>query len=276
MPPFVRPAAAIDKQGIPAMAHYLSVEEGRVATGLRLVVTAHVPGLWSEACKSLFDAKKVPYQLVEQVIGGENLALKAWTAQASGPVAVWQDERPRSTWIEQLYLAERLAPTPSLIPADMDDRIAMFGLCNELCGENGFGWNLRLRMMHWGLNAPDPGETARALMPVLATRYHYDPAAVEPARAQQKDIVARLRDRLAEQRARGHDYLVGQSLSALDIYWSAMAGAIEPLPESLCPNMPADMRAGYTDPDLREIAGDGLFAHRDRIYRDWLTLPMDF
>ena len=258
------------------MAHYLSVEQGRAASGLRLVVTAHVPGLWSEACKSLFDAKQVPYQLVEQVVGGENLALKEWTAQTSGPVAVWNDERPRSTWVEQLYLAERIAPSPRLIPEDMDDRAAMFGLCNELCGENGFGWNLRLRMTHWGLNAPDPGAMARAIMPVLAARYHYDPAAVEPARAQQKAIVGRLSERFARQQEQGHSFLIGESLSALDIYWAAMAGAIEPLPEAQCPNMPPDMRAGYTDPELREIAGDALITHRDVIYRDWLKLPMDF
>ena len=59
---------------------------------------------------SIFDAKGFPYVLVEQVVGGENLALKEWTAQTSGPVAVWHDERPRTTWIEQLYLAERIAP----------------------------------------------------------------------------------------------------------------------------------------------------------------------
>ena len=117
---------------------------------------------------------------------------------------------------------------------------------------------------------------ARAIMPVLAARYRYDRAAVEPAREQQKAIVVRLRDRLAHQQALGRNMLIGDSLSALDIYWAAMAGAIEPLPEDLCPNMPPDMRAGYSDLELREIGGDALFNHRDRIYREWLKLPMDF
>lgn len=259
-----------------ALADYLSVEEARAATGLRIVVTAYVPGLWSEACKSIFDAKKMPYQLVEQVVGGENLALKEWTAQTSGPVAVWNDERPRSTWIEQLYLAERLAPAPRLIPLDMSDRVVMFGLCNELCGERGFGWNLRLRVTHKTLNDPNASEMARALSPVLASRYNYDPSFVEPGRAQQKQIVATLRDRLRDQQAGGSDYLVGGELSALDIYWATMAGAIDPLPPELCPNMPSDMRSHYTDAELREVGGDALFAHRDRIYRDHLKLPMDF
>lgn len=258
------------------MARYLSVEEARPLSGLRLVVTAHVPGLWSEACKSIFDAKRVPYQLVEQVVGGENRALKEWTAQTSGPVAVWNDERPRSTWIEQLYLAERIAPQPCLIPAAMEDRSLMFGLCNELCGENGFGWNLRLRLTHLGLNNPNASDQAKSLMPVLAGKYSYHPDFVEPARAQQRQIVALLRDRLHDQQARGSEFLIGDTLSALDIYWATMAGAIDPLPPELCPNMPPDMRAGYTDPELFALGGEALFAHRDRIYRQYLKLPMDF
>jgi hypothetical protein len=259
-----------------SMAEYLKVEAARELTGLRIVATAYVPGLWSEACKSLFDAKGVPYRLVEQEVGGENLALKEWTAQTSGPVAIWNDERPRSTWAEQLYLAERIGPEPRLIPEDMDDRVAMFGLCNELCGEKGFGWNLRLRMTHLGLGNPKASEMAKRIVPVLASKYHYDPAFVAPARAQQRGIVGKLRDRFRAQQERGSEYLVGDRLSALDIYWATMAGAINPLPEALCPGMPPDMRAGYTDPELFEIGGEELFAHRDRIYRQYLKLPMVF
>jgi hypothetical protein len=56
--------------------------------------------------------------------------LYEWTAQRSAPVAIWNDERPRSTWIEQLYLAERLQPFPALIPASIADRALMFGYAN--------------------------------------------------------------------------------------------------------------------------------------------------
>jgi hypothetical protein len=113
------------------LAVYYSVEEARRLPGLRLVVTAHMPGLWSEGAKGLFDAKKFPYVLVEQEVGGENRALLEWTAQTSAPVAVWNNERPRSSWMEQLYLAERLSPQPALIPENLEDRVLMFGLCNE-------------------------------------------------------------------------------------------------------------------------------------------------
>jgi len=258
------------------VAIYLSVEEARSRRGLRLVVTAHLPGLWSEAAKSIFDSKNISYRLVEQVVGGENLALKEWTAQTSGPCAVYEDERPRATWIEQLYLAERLAPEPRLIPSDMEDRITMFGLCNELAGENGFGWNLRLRTTHKMLDNPALAPSRKKLARDLAGKYLYDPTLVEGARLQMIGIVERLRDRLAAQQRAGRRYLIGQTLSALDIYWAAFAGAIDPLPPHLCPNMPEDMRQNYTDPELKAIGGDALFAHRDEIYREHLKLPMDF
>jgi len=50
----------------------LSVEAARSLPGLRLAVTAHVPGIWSEAAKGLSDAKKIPYVLVDQVVDGEH------------------------------------------------------------------------------------------------------------------------------------------------------------------------------------------------------------
>ncbi len=171
---------------------------------------------------------------------------------------------------------ERIGSGPRLVPEAMNDRLLMIGLCNELCGENGFGWNLRLRLTHLGLRNPNASEQTRALMTVLAEKYGYDPAFVAPARAQQRQIVAILRDRLRDQQARGSHYMIGESLSALDVYWAAMAGAIDPLPPELCPDMPADMRAGYTDPELFELGGEALFAHRDRIYQKYLKLPMDF
>jgi glutathione S-transferase len=258
------------------MVTYLSVEAARPMSGLRLAVTAHVPGIWSEAAKGLFDAKKVPYVLVEQVVGGENKALKEWTAQASGPVAVWNDERPRSSWLELIYLAERLAPEPALIPASMEDRVLMFGLTNELAGDHGFGWNMRLIAMHKVMADPKRTEYQNQVVPVLAQRYGYDAAEVEAARRQMVGIVTRLKAQLAWQNEAGHDFLVGEGVSALDIYWATFAGSIDPLPETLCPNMPPVMRAGYTDPELKALAGPALFALRDRVYRDHIGLPMAF
>src|SRR5271170_6182416 len=185
------------------MAKYYSVEEARGMDGLRLVTTAYVPGLWSEAVKSIFDAKKIPYVLVEQVVGGENRALKEWTAQTSGPVAVWKDERPRSSWLELIYLAERLAPEPALIPVTLEDRVLMFGLTNELAGDHGFGWNMRLIALHRTMADPKATEYQKQVVPVLAKRYGYDAESVAAARQQMIATVSRLKEQLALQNAGG-------------------------------------------------------------------------
>lgn len=235
-----------------------------------------MPGLWSEAAKGLFDAKKLPYVLVEQEVGGENRALLEWTAQTSAPVAVWNNERPRSSWMEQLYLAERLSPQPALIPQGLEDRVLMFGLCNELCSENGFGWNLRMTSFHRTLNDPNADDYGRRISRELAHKYGYDPTLVDSAHKQKIGVVKRLREQFADQNTRGSRFLIGENLSALDIYWATFAGAIDPLPPDLCPNMPDNMRRSYTDPELAEIGGPELFRHRDFIYRTYLKLPMDF
>ena len=133
------------------MAEYVEVERARAMSGLRLVLTPGVPGPWSEAAKGVLHVKKLPYVKVRQELGGENRALLDWTAQASAPVMVCNEEWPRSLWNDQLYLAERLQPNPPLVPANLEDRVLMFGYANEICGTNGFGWSKRLMIIRDGL-----------------------------------------------------------------------------------------------------------------------------
>src|SRR5208283_3192730 len=136
---------------------YASIAEARTMSGLRLILgEVAVPGPWREACKGIFHVKKIPYTPVASASqDGSQDELIEWTAQSSAPVAIWNDERPRSTWIEQLYLAERLQPEPALIPADADDRVSMFGISNEICGENGLGWSRRLMMIDSTVSNPN-------------------------------------------------------------------------------------------------------------------------
>ena len=143
------------------MAEYIDIEQAKTATGLRLVVPPGRPNPWAEGLKGMCYVKQIPYRRVAKG-QGHDPALQDWTSQASAPVAVWNDERPRSSWNEQLYLVERLAPDPSLIPDTAEDRIVMFGLCNELCGETGFGWSRRLMLLHGILSNSDAPEPAAA------------------------------------------------------------------------------------------------------------------
>jgi glutathione S-transferase len=257
------------------MPNYIEVEDARNMPGLRLVLSPGVPGPWSEAAKGIFYAKKIPYIPVRQKMGSDPV-LREWTAQDSAPVAIYNDERPRSTWIEQLYLAERLAPQPPLIPRELDQRLLMFGYCNELCGENGFGWSKRLLLFHAAFTAPGAREEDLGQTRVFAAKYGYDPAKAEPARARVVDILRALSAQLEAQRNRGSRYFIGDQLSALDIYWAAFCAIINPMPDDLCPMTPF-YRQVYTntDPAVAAAASPILYEHRDYIYRQHLELPVD-
>ncbi len=261
------------------MSDWIDVAQARGLQGLRLVLTAGVPGPWGEAAKGLFFAKGVSYTRVRQSLGEENAELRAWTGFDNAPQAIWQDEPARVSWESLIYLAERLAPEPASIPAEAGERARMFGLIRELAGENGLGWSRRLMLLHGTLSLPQSALPAdhpmRAQVQRLGRKYGYSPEAVQAAPARVAAILRLFSERLAEQQRRGSLFLVGDRLSALDIHWAAFAALISPLPEPLCA-MPGGLRGVYelTDPALRSACSPELFAHRDRVYREHLELPV--
>lgn len=255
------------------MAHYLTVEQAIAVPGLRLVLTQGVPGPWGEAAKAIFHVKKIPFARVAQRAGVDDEALIRWTGAANAPTAVYENERPRSERQAILFLAERLAAEPPLLPRDPAERALCLGLGDEIAGELGFGWCRRLMLL-----APSEA-TPPAMRPIvekLAARYgspDYPPAR---AAARCAEIMRMLAERLHAQRARGSDYLVGDGLSAADLYWATFAVMLEPLPDALCPMAPGQ-RAMYTasDPALRAALDPVLLRHRDLVYERHLELPVD-
>ncbi|MEN8185400.1 MAG: hypothetical protein ABFS46_23025 [Myxococcota bacterium] len=255
---------------------YLSVEEGKARSGLRLVLSMGVPGPWGEAAKGIFTLKGIPFAPVGQKPAVPNPELEAWTGCASAPVAMYESERPRSGWVEILLLAERLAPEPRLLPADPEARALVFGLSHEICGEEGFGWTRRLMLLH-GLTRPELPEQARQIGEYMGGKYGLTPETGEAAPRRTTQLLELLSEHLRAQRERGSRYFVGDSLTALDVYWATFAALIEPLPQELCP-MSEGFRANYTlvDPDVRKAADPILLEHRDHIYERYLTVPLDF
>jgi glutathione S-transferase len=254
------------------MGDWLEADQGRDLPGLRLVLSAGVPGPWGEAAKGLFRVKRIPYARVRQLAGGSNEALRAWTGRDDAPVAVWNDEPPRHGWAEIALLAERLAPEPRLIPDAVEERVVLFGLGRELCGELGLGWCRRLMLVRDLTSAAPDLPIAR----YLAGRYGYSREAAEAAPARIAAILRAFAAQLAAQRARGHRYLVGEALSALDVWWAAFAAMIEPLPPELCAMRP-EVRASYRvrDPVVLAAVDRELLAHRDLVYREHLELPVE-
>ena len=70
---------------------------------------------------------------------------------------------------------------------------------------------------------------------------------------------------------------IGDTITALDIYWAVFAALLSPLPEAQC-SMPRFLRRQYElgEGGPREAADPILLEHRDMIYRDFLELPLDF
>jgi glutathione S-transferase len=259
------------------LAQYVEVEQAIGMPGLRVVLTVGVPGPWGEVAKGILRVKKIPYVKVAQRIGGDPTALLKWTAQDSAPVFMYNDERPRTVWLEQLTFAERLAPEPSLIPADVKDRILMFGLSNEICGENGLGWSRRLMMTHSTMVRPDVPDAAKKGAVAFIARYGgYSSQIAARAAGHVEEIVRTMADQLASQRAKGSRFLIGDRLSAVDIHWAAFAALIKPLPDELCKITPG-FRKMYecTDPAIVEATTPQLLEHRDFIYREYMELPLD-
>jgi glutathione S-transferase len=254
---------------------YLDVEEARGRDGLRLVLTAGVPGPWGEAAKGLFHVKKIPYLAVRQSGGEPNDALRAWTGHDNAPQAIYRDEPARTGWAEIVLLAERLEASPALVPGDARERATLFGLLHEIAGEMGFAWCRRLQLLHPFIERA--GDSAPAPIRRLADKYGYGEEQARVADRRVVEILTLLSGVLTEQRERGSGFFVGDALSALDIYWAAFAAMIAPLPKGQCP-MDDFMRASYTLTDAAALAAAEpiLLEHRDRIYRDHLVLPLDF
>ena len=62
---------------------YLSVDEAKDKAGLKLVLSAGVPGPWGESLKAILAYKGIEYLPVRQEGGGENADVQAWTGQSS-------------------------------------------------------------------------------------------------------------------------------------------------------------------------------------------------
>ena len=250
---------------------YLSIAQARERSGLRLLVLRNLPSPWSQVARALFHVKGLEFALVERSADDSADALEDWTGQRSYPAAMYEDERPRSGWADILFLAERLAPEPRLIPEDIGERTRMFGLSNEICGERGFAWERRTRACSIRSSKRAWAESLPCWARSTATRRRRP----RRHRARTAQILTELSEQIRSQHARGSRFFLGDTLTALDIYWATFAAMLEPLPEDLCPMDPG-LRMGYTlsDPDVRKAADPLLLEHRDFIYREYLELPV--
>ncbi len=258
------------------MTEYLDIASARAHPGIRLVLSAGVPGPWGEAIKGLLHVKKIPYTRVQQDPGSENPELVAWTGRRNAPQLIAEDDEPIHSWADLIHFVESREKTPPLIPDDIAQRVTMFGLIHEIAGEDGLAWNRRYSLlgpvvkMH--RKNPNPAFEGVARM---AESYGYCDEAAEAAPGKVVAVLDHLTRQLEEQEKAGSPYFVGERISALDIYWACFAAMLAPLPQELCP-MPDYLRTSYatSEPIVKAALSEALLSHRDRIYNDSLELPL--
>ncbi len=250
---------------------YVEFEEARAAKGLRMAVVTGVPSPWGEAAKGILHVKRIPWKAVRLDQGNDEMA--AWTGERSGPVAMYEDDAPRPGWAQILLLAERLAPTPPLLPADPIERARVMGLSHEICGENGLGWVRRLQGVHAGLTG-EPGFPA-GVADYLATKYGYraDDSAGYSRRV--SDLLRMLADLLHAQRGEGSPFYVGDTLGAVDLYSATFMALFKLLPPEQC-GIAEAMRPGFEqlDEETAKALDPILLEHRDFVYDKFLELPL--
>jgi glutathione S-transferase len=252
------------------MARYVTIAEARTAPGLRMACLQGVPSPWTEAARGIFRIKGLDCVYAARGPEEPRDAIAQWAGDSSVPVVAYEREKLRTGWAGILLLAERLAPEPALLPPDAERRAEAFGLAHEICGEMGFGWCLRLLMIQRSLGHGEgpafPAEVAGA----LAGKYGFGPDSVLEARQRVVDVLGMLDVRLARQ-----PYLLGDTLTAVDVYWATFANLLTPLPEHEMPAAPM-IRAVYggADRDLVEAVTGRLRDHQRHVYERYLELPV--
>jgi glutathione S-transferase len=250
---------------------YVSVDEAVQRRGLRMVVVGGVPSPWGEAAKGFFHMKGIDWAAVRLAYDDDEL--KEWAGQRSGPVVVYEKERPRSGWAEILLLAERLAPSPALLPKDSVERALAFGLAHEICGEEGLAWSRRLQLVHAGLRGE--GGFPEPVAKYLAKKYGYRAEAAAAYGPRVVELLRMLAARLRSQRTAGSDYYVGDSATAVDVYSATCMAMFAPLPREQCEMDPFTRGAFETlDGETRTALDPILLEHRDRVYARHLVLPL--
>ena len=260
----------------PETLRFVELEEARAARGVRLLALSLLPSPWSEAAKAIFHVKQIPVLCVRHVRG--DAAQIAWSGVRNAPAVFFDDEPPRTGWAEILLLAERLGGKVSLVPSDPAQRARLFGLAHELCGEDGLAWNARHIMIHGSFSTGGARSFPLVAGQYLAASYGYAPERIDSAHRRIRDLLALLDATLASSRAAGHTYLLGDHLSALDLYLATFLTPIIGVSPEDCPGMSPRARAGFDYLGAELLSGGDLPAalaeHRRRIYRDHLPWPI--
>jgi glutathione S-transferase len=110
----------------------------------------------------------------------------------------------------------------------------------------------------------------------MGGKYRNNEGDAEAAGERTAESLRALAAQLKSQYARGVRYFAGGALSALDIYWTAFANLLDPLPKEQCP-MPEAWRPAFvaSDPAVKQALDPLLLEHRSRIFREHFRYLME-
>ena len=138
----------------------------------------------------------------------------------------------------------------------------MFGLCAIVLGEDGLVWNMRILS-----DGP------------LARKYGYSDDASSVAPTKMAEIISLIDSQLKSQEENNSKYLVGDSLSAADIYWSTISMTVLSASSEIMPRTKQNegMLHAFEGiskiPEIKEVLSDRILSHRDYILKTYCETP---
>ena len=247
-------------------------EAAKMKSGTRITFIPGIQAIYAEALKNICHVKKIKIiRVLHPLMGkdkktGEDRQAKLYelTSQTSLPTMFHEDERPRNVWIEQLALAEKIgsSESESLIPDNFQERADMFGLCAIVLGEDGLVWNMRILS-----DGP------------LARKYGYSDDASSKASSKMAEIIKLIDLQLEKQEEKESKYLIGDKISAIDIYWSTISMTILPASLEIMPKTKQNegmlffFEANSKIPEIKEVLSDRILSHRDYILKTYCETP---
>ena len=263
----------MSQAGSTSTPEFISLDEAAaMSSGTRVTFIPGIPALYAEALKNICYVKGVPliralhpFMGVDEATGQDRQArLYELTSQTSVPTMFHNDERPRNVWTEQLALAESIGSedSPKLIPDNFEDRATMYGLCAIILAEDGFVWNMRIL-----------GDTP------LGRKYGFNDAASAAAPEKMAEALSLIVNRLEAQEKAGSRYLVGDAVSAADIYWATMSMCMLVPPPEIMPvtkqnqGMLRFFAKNAAIPALAEVLTDRVEAHQRYILSTYCETP---
>jgi glutathione S-transferase len=133
---------------------------------------------------------------------------------------------------------------------------------DEETGEDGLLWNMRI------LNDSP-----------LARKYGYSEEASADAPAKVAEVIRLIDRRLEAQASRGSPYLVGDAITAIDVYWATLGMTVAPAPPEIMPitkqnqRMLASFAKSGEIPEIADALSERIREHQRYILTTYCETP---